>query len=248
LRLHATDRRVGGLEALTRLQPDHDVQPPVRAGIERRLLAADERVRADRNRHVERPAHVHAEEVRRRDADDRERHAFDRQRTADRVGRAAEPPLPEVVTDDRDGAIGAAAASIVSLRECPAQDRGHAEHVEETPACPHAVDELGRPDLRQVEAGGPPDERAVEEPLVLPDLFPDRVGPGRPGLAAQSEDDEPLRFLHGQRPQHEAVEDGKDRRVRPDAERKGEDRHERDDRGGFQRTERITEVLHAGST
>ena len=39
---------------------------------------------------------------RRRDADDREGHALDRQRSADRVGGAAEAPLPEGVADDRD--------------------------------------------------------------------------------------------------------------------------------------------------
>ena len=62
---------------------------------------------------VERAADVGAEEALRRDADDREGHALDRQASADDVRRAAVPPLPEAVADHRDRAVRPAAARIV---------------------------------------------------------------------------------------------------------------------------------------
>ena len=113
LRLDAAQRRLRRLERLVGSQTDHHVQPPVRAAIERALLAANERLGAERDGDVERAPDVDAEEPGRRDADDRERHAFDHERPADDVRRAAEAPLPEGVADHRDRTIGSAAAPVI---------------------------------------------------------------------------------------------------------------------------------------
>ena len=111
-RAAARCRRFG---ALSRLQPDHDPQPPARTLLER-PRAANQRHGADRHGDVERPADVDAKELRRRHADDREGHALDGQRTADGVRRAAEAPLPEGVADDRDRTVRPAARPIVLRR------------------------------------------------------------------------------------------------------------------------------------
>src|SRR5438132_13893690 len=57
--------------------PHHQRQPPRRSAIEVRLLAAQERLAAERHRDVERASDFSAEQLRRRDADDCERHAID---------------------------------------------------------------------------------------------------------------------------------------------------------------------------
>ena len=76
-RLDAAERGLRVARGLPGLQPDHGLEPPGRAAIEHALLAADERLGAERDRHLELPADLGAKELRRRDADDRERHALD---------------------------------------------------------------------------------------------------------------------------------------------------------------------------
>ena len=49
--------------AVARLQAEHDVQPPGRAAVEDAVLAADQRLGADRDRDVERAADFGAEEA-----------------------------------------------------------------------------------------------------------------------------------------------------------------------------------------
>jgi hypothetical protein len=76
-------------------QAQHHGEPPRRSAVEVRLLAANQRLGPQRNRHVEGAADFRSEKLRRRDADDGEGHAFDDERLADGVGGAAELALPE---------------------------------------------------------------------------------------------------------------------------------------------------------
>ena len=126
------------------------------------FAAAQQQLGADRDGHVERAADVDAEELRRRDANDRERHAFHGQRAADRVGGAVEAALPEAVADDRDRPVRPATAAVVSFGDRSAEDGGHAQQVEHPSADPQAVDDLGLSTARQIEARARPCERAVE--------------------------------------------------------------------------------------
>jgi hypothetical protein len=142
LPLHAAERCRGGVERLTGFQPRHHREPPRRASVEERFLAADERLVADRDRDVEGTTDFRAEEVGRRDADDRERDALDGERVPDRVSRAAETALPEAVADHRHRAVGPAAADIVGRRQRAAEHGRDAERVEHPAARPQAVDKL----------------------------------------------------------------------------------------------------------
>ena len=87
------------------------------------------------------------------------RDSFEIEPLADRVGRAAELPLPEAVADDRDRAIRSAAARVVGWRERAAEHRRHAERVEHAAARPEAVHELRLAAGREVEPLVAPRER-----------------------------------------------------------------------------------------
>ncbi len=184
------------------------------------------------------PADFRSHEPRRQDADDREGLALQRDRLADRVGRAAEALLPEVVADHRHGPVRAATACVVRLRERAADERLDAEDVEEPAACVGAVRELALAAHRQVEARAAPGERAVEQ-LVLPiaDLLPDRI---RPRAAVDL--DEALGLVHGQRLVDEAVEDREERGIGAHAERERQHRDDGDDGRGPQRAPGIANV------
>src|SRR5262249_15055292 len=149
--------------------------------------SADERFGADRDRDVERPSDLGAEEVRTGHADHRVGDALDRQRLSDRVSRPSEVALPEPVADDGDGPVRSAAASIVSFPERAPENRRYAEHVEEPPARPDAVDEFRLSALREIEARARPGERAGEAPLAIAKRFPHRIGPGRWPIANPDE-------------------------------------------------------------
>ena len=83
LRLAAAQRRRGRVNRLAGLQPRHDGKPPPRPLVERRFLAAKQRLGADRDGDVEGAADVGAEEVRSGDADDRERDFVETQPLSD---------------------------------------------------------------------------------------------------------------------------------------------------------------------
>ena len=81
-------------------QTAHDVEHPVIAAVERGLRAGDQRLGAERHRHVEGPADFDTEEGRWRDADDLEGIAVERQRASEHRRIAAELPLPEPMAQD----------------------------------------------------------------------------------------------------------------------------------------------------
>ena len=91
---------------------------------------------------------------------DREPDPFEIER-ADRVGRAAELPLPEAVADDRDRAIRSAAARVIGRRERAAKHRRHAERVEHAAARPEAFHEQRLAAGREVEPLVAPREQPV---------------------------------------------------------------------------------------
>ncbi len=190
------------------------------------------------------PTLIEAGELRRGDADDREGRAIERHRLADDVRRAAEAPLPETIADDHDRAVLAASAHVVRLGEGAAENRRHAQHLEETAARHDAVGVVRLAAARQVEAGRAIGEGPVEQlGIARAQLLPQRVGPGRPLLAGQQLD-EMLGLLDRQGAQHQRVDDREDRRVGADAERQGEDGDRRDHRRRPQRTNRIADVRH----
>ena len=91
LRLVGTHRRRGRVNRLAGFQPRHDGKPPPRPLVERRFLAAKQRLGADRDGDVEGATDVGAEEVRSGDADDRERDFVETQPLSDGV---ADPSAP----------------------------------------------------------------------------------------------------------------------------------------------------------
>ena len=245
LRLRAAQRRLRRLERLIGSQAAHHVQPPVRAPIERALLATDEGLGAERDGDVERAPDVEAEESRRRDADNRERDALDHERSADDVSRSPEAALPERVADHRDGTIGSAPSAVVVFAPGATEDRGDAEHIEVASGRPDAVDELRRSALREVEPRARPGEGAIEELGTIADGFPDRIRPGRSAVGQLAYQDEAVRVLDRQGPQQEAVENREHRRVCPDSEGERQDGHGRHDGRGSHGAEGITNFVHA---
>ena len=184
LRLQTTQRCGGAVDGLTRLDPHHDVEPPVRPPVERGFLSADKRLSAQRNHDIEGSPDISAKELRPCDADDRKGNPLDRQGAADDVCGAVEAPLPEVVADDGDRAVRAATAAIVRRCKRPPEDRGHAEHLEEPAARPDAVDEFGWAARRDVEACRGPRECPVKRLLTVANLLPDGVGERAVGVRA----------------------------------------------------------------
>ena len=192
--------------------------------------------------HVDLLADLGPEESGWRDADDGERDSIEQQRLADRVRRAAEPLLPVVVADHGGGTVRRA-PPVVCVGEGPPEDGGDAQDVEEPSARVQAVDELGLSRRRGVEAVGRPCGRAVEEGRTVTNLFPDRIRP-RVAVLVEGDDRELLRRLHRQRPQHQRVEDRKNRRVGADPQRERQDRDGGDDRRRAQRAIGVAEISH----
>src|SRR5581483_12352931 len=91
----------------------------------------------------------------RHDPDDRERHALDRLRLSEDVGRAAESPLPQGVADDGDWTAGAAAAAVVVGSEEATDRRSKTQRVEVVAARVDAVHEIRRSAVGEVEARRP---------------------------------------------------------------------------------------------
>ena len=110
----------------------HQVDSTVEGAL--RAAQAHQVDRADRCRDVERAADGGAEEPGRHDADDRERHAIDRQRPADDAGIALKAALPEPLADHQRRPVGTAAAPIVVRRQQPTESRPDAERLEEATA------------------------------------------------------------------------------------------------------------------
>jgi hypothetical protein len=89
-----------------------------------------------------RPADFRPEKLRRCDADNRHRHSFDNDRSADGTSIAAETPLPEAMADDGHAALGFGQPVFVGS-EGTSDERHHAEFVEEVAADEQPVNAIG---------------------------------------------------------------------------------------------------------
>ena len=245
LRLHFSYALDCCLERLRWFQPCHHRQPPCGTPVEPGFAAAHERFGAERKDDVECAAHVGTEEARRRHANDGDWHAFDVERTADRVRGAPKPSLPEVVADHGNGTVRAAAAPVVAIGKRPSEYGRHAERLEHGPARPDPIDKLGFAAGCEIETIVRPCERSLEELRPLVDLIPNRIRPGSLTVSGGFDElNELLWLLHRKRAQQETVDHGEDRRVRANAKRQRQDGHEGDDWGCPKRTNRETEIIH----
>ena len=238
LRLEAPEARRGNVDRLAAVQAEHDGEPPVRSMIERRLGTLDQRLRADRDDDVDRPADVGPEESLGHHARDRERNPIDVDGAADGVFRAAEAPLPHAVAHHRDRPCRSTASDVVGFGDVPAPDCPDAEHVEHAAADPGPVHGIGRATLGEVEACGAPGKGAVTDfSRAAAHGLPDRIRP-----VALCEEGELLRIVDRQRLQHEAVQDREESGVRANTEGERQHRDRRHDRCGSERPPGIAEV------
>src|SRR5262245_40131725 len=151
--------------------------------------------------------------------------AVERDLSAQDGSVAAESALPERMADDH--ARRTATTLVVGLCEDASQRGPHSEHVEEISAYPQPVfSKALLSTRRKIEARSPPGEDAGKRLLLLPNLFPERIGQLRPSPAevpptirrvGDARLGEFLRFLHGQRTQAHGVQQLEDRGVRADA-------------------------------
>src|SRR5262249_41817132 len=134
--------------------------------------------------------------------------------------------LPEAMTDDH--ARRAASALVVRQGEDAAQRRPDAQHVEKISAHPEGPSGSYLAALREVEPVCAPGEDTGKRLLPISDLLPDRISDRRiravevsprAGHIGDAYLGQLLRGFDRQRAQSHCVEQLKDRRVRPDAER-----------------------------
>ena len=142
------------------------------------------------------------------------------QGATDRVSFPAKSALPEAVADDRHGAVGTTAGTVIGSRERPAEQRRNAERLEIRSADPHTRGHLRLTSRRQIEFRGRPRQRPIEMIHVSPKRVPDgiRVTPNA-GHRAVRNQHERARIRHGEMAEQEAVDQRKDGRVGADAER-----------------------------
>src|SRR5262249_14761002 len=129
LGLDRTKRRSRRLTRLARLEPpeNHRAEGSDAYGT---VAGAQRRFLGNRHEHVERAADVGAEETARRDTDDRDGNAFQREGPPDRRRITLETALPERIADHHHGSGRAAAGTIVRLRQDAAALRANAQHLE----------------------------------------------------------------------------------------------------------------------
>ncbi len=164
-------------------------------------------------------------------ADDLERMATEGDGTADRVGTSSVLALPEAVTQYRHART---AAHVVGGLQHPTSDGGHAEHVEVIAAHPGAGGAPHRATGRQVECRIEEGEGTGERVLPVADMLPLYIGE-RDAAFAHGQLHDFLGVLHGERAQHDRVDQAEDRRVGPDPE---SERQHRDQGKPGIRTER----------
>src|SRR5262245_1960141 len=218
------------------LESPYRRQPPGRAAVEPVPFTVDNGLGANRDRYVEVASHLDTEKAALCDADDLDGMSIERDLPAHDPSVAAECALPERVTDDR--ARRAATALIICVREHEPQDGLYAEHIEEVPAHPQPV--FGTALLAllcKVKGRGAPGEKTGKGLLLLPNLFPQRIGQLRAsaGEAPRTRAwyrnphlGEFLRVLDGQRAQPHRIQQLKDRRIRADAKRQGQHSNQRE--------------------
>ena len=160
-------------------------EPPGRSAVERALRAARAH-QVDRRRSAP-PRRTTGRRVgpRKRagdDADDRERHAADRQRPADDAGVALEAALPERSLITASGRRGRRRADRRPRVEQPAERRRTPSVSKKRPLHHQRLDRVGLAAVRQIEPLVGPGQGAGDatgHPIAQ--RFPDRIGPAPAG-------------------------------------------------------------------
>jgi hypothetical protein len=243
--------RLCAVDGPVRLQASHHVEKPHVRLAKSRHGTTQNRLGAERYRHVERPADFRAEEPRRRHADDLERPSVERNRLADDRPIAPISRLPESVRQNR--AWGAAPRSVICIREDTPNVRGDAQSIEiaaaHIQALRRAVFTVG-PEIPRRDS---PREEAGERLLLGLDRAPQWLAEHR--TPAHKPTGTPLvvridverrKFLgtlDGQRPQPHGVHQLEDRGVRARTQRERKDRHDRKCPVLEQQARTIAEVL-----
>ena len=248
LRLQTANRRGCVRKRLARTKAQHDRREEELVGrVERRPLWMNQGFGAERYRDVEHAADFEPEELWRRHADDRERHALDRQRRADHV-RAIESLPPEAITDDRDRSRRSPAPNVVGCGQRAADRSGDSERCEEVAADEQHVGRLDLAGPCEVEAQRRHRQRAGERLCALLQARPHRVRPPEPGREPQPrrrfrrDGDEGLWMGDGQRSQEQAIDDAEHRRSGPDRQPERTDGDRGEDRSPAERAQRVKDV------
>ena len=238
LRPSDAQRRPRLLARHARREPPDQVEP---SSVRRHL----HRLRGERRRDVDVASRLCPEELRRRDADDRERAPLHLEQTSDDVRVAGEPPLPVAMADHRDGFA-------ILFGERPSEHR--AERRAPRGSCP-------TPDCVSRELVSPLTLTCVPRSgrnAASPESASRPGGEIRGGSGGEREDvpagsaltqhDEIARVGDGKRPQEHGVRQGEDRRVRADAERERQHRDRREERVPAQAAEPVANVATDGRT
>src|SRR3954468_6625573 len=110
----------------------------------------NERLRFERQCHIECASDIKAQELWCRHADDRDRCAVENERCTDDAVSPCKAPLPESVADDRDRAVCSASGPIVRWRERAPSNHPNAERPEVPAAREDPCHGLPLAALRQV--------------------------------------------------------------------------------------------------
>ena len=217
---------------------DH-VQPPVAALIERAVFAANERLRAERQKNALGHAHRGTVEGGREHSDDGEQVIVEQDGPGEdvRVGAVLGPP--EIVR--QDSRAGAAAAIVVAC-EGAAQDAGHPERLEIIAAGQFATHDALLAPACKIELPVRPGEDAREDVLAVAHLFPDGVGEIL--LVAIHDDfDELFGMADRQHSEHDGVDQAEDGGVGADAQAERNDGYRGESGIAAEGAQSVAEIL-----
>ena len=194
-RRHGVELGGRAFDGPSRLEAAHRGKPVAVAHVEQGFFLVDDRLGANRNRDVEPATDLDTEKSGRRNADDRERIAVERDLATDDARVAVVFVLPECVADDCG--LRAASAAIVFGGEQTANQRLRLEHFEKIAADEHAVRVARFAAAGEVKVVFRPREDAGEAFLMVADLFPLRIRDV--GVAAMVATSGPVMRFRGER-------------------------------------------------
>ena len=227
-----------GLRQLSLQLPGHAVEIGLRLGKgyawsetrqqeERTIAAVGCTLRREIERLPDRGAPLRIGEPGGHDADDGVLHAVDPYGAADHLRRAAQVPLPEVVTDQHDAVI---ARPLLGLRDVTAERRLHAEERQQVRRRPDHLHALGA--VLEAQRGAAANRRRDTGEAPLPGAIVEQLGLRykSPVARVTAQDvahfDQPFGVWIGRALEDHAVEDAEEGRVRPHAQGEREHRHE----------------------
>ena len=185
---------------------------------------------------------IERQESCRQDADHGERLAIQRDVAADDVRGSTKTTLPELV--GQDDHLVLARLVLVGGKD-PSEHGPGAQKLQAVRGNPHAGDPFRLARTREVQGGVVEGGEALELRALRP---PIHEHTGRNGdLGARRGNLEGLNeltgLLVGQRLEDDRIDDAEDRRRRPDAQGKGQDRHGREPALARQRTDGVAQIL-----